>query len=292
MAAAAQVWLNPTGPGDAYALIESKGYGIETPDCGHAVKHVAIAADAELGKDVFVFTLHRDRDHDRCENFDRQRVEIKTWNKSPKHMTGENGETHTYRWKFKLDAGFKPSSSFTHIHQIKAQGGSDDDAPILTITPRAGSPEKLQIIHIPSGGSATTVADADLSLFKGAWVDAEETIQFADQGTVKITLRRAKDGAVLLAWSDQDIDTWRAGAELIRPKYGIYRSLNNKADLRDESVNFADFCLAEGTTACPFSEAASIRAAPPRVPAPGGNPVRWYSLDGRLGRTYPPFLIR
>lgn len=248
--AQAQSLMTPGPAADAYAFIESNGYGIETPDCKHDVRHIGITTDPELGRPVFAFTIHRDLDDDRCINFDRQRMEIKTWDKSPANMTGANGETHTYSWKFKLDAGFKPSASFTHIHQIKAQGGSDDDAPIITITPRAGSPEKLQIIHVPSGGGGGVVAEANLSLFKGVWVEVEEKVKYGDKGSIQIVIRRARDKTPLLTYSDAELDTWRADAALNRPKYGIYRSLNDKGDLRDETVLFTDFCLAEGTSTC------------------------------------------
>ena len=55
---------------------------------------------------------------------DRQRMEIKTYDKSPDNLVGVTGETVEYRWKFKLDSGFQPSASFTHLHQLKAVGGA------------------------------------------------------------------------------------------------------------------------------------------------------------------------
>ena len=41
--------------------------------------------------------------------------------------------------------------------------------------------------------------------------------------------------------------TIRSDNTFIRPKWGIYRSLNNQADLRDEAVRFAGFSVAEET---------------------------------------------
>jgi hypothetical protein len=37
-ASEAQVTLSADGPGNTYELIESKGFGLETPDCGHKVR--------------------------------------------------------------------------------------------------------------------------------------------------------------------------------------------------------------------------------------------------------------
>jgi hypothetical protein len=250
LSAFSQVMLEADASGKAYELIASKGFGLETPDCKHAVKHVAEEMDPDLGKNVFVFTLHRDLDDDRCINTDRQRVEMKTSTASPDNMTAKVGEVHTYQWKFKLDAAFKPSPSFCHIHQIKAEGGSDDDAPIITLTPRAGSPELLQVIHVPSGGGGGEVAHAALAGFKGVWVEAEEKITAGETGSYQLTLRRVKDGAVLLTYSNTHLDMWRGGAAIDRPKFGLYRSLDGKSYLRDESIRFADFCVAEGTAKC------------------------------------------
>jgi hypothetical protein len=249
-AALSQVMLEADGGTDAYGLIASKGFGLETPDCKHDVKHVSEILDADLGKSVFVFTLHRDLDDDRCINTDRQRVEMKTSTSSPDNMTAKSGETHTYEWKFKLDAAFQPSSSFCHIHQIKAQGGSDDDAPLITLTPRAGSPEQLQVIHVPSGGGGGEIAHTNLSAFKGTWVEAVERITYGESGTYQLTLTRVRDGAVLLTVSKSNLDLWRSGADIDRPKFGIYRSLDGKSSLRDESVRFSDFCVAEGNVKC------------------------------------------
>jgi hypothetical protein len=40
------------------------------------------------------------------------------------------------------------------------------------------------------------------------------------------------------------------GSTFVRPKWGIYRSLNNPSYLRDEAVLFQYFCLAKGTDDC------------------------------------------
>ncbi len=66
--------------------------------------------------------MHVTPDNDRTINYDRQRAEIKTYDQSPDSFIGVEGEIITYRWKFKLPVGFRQSSSFTHIHQIKAVG--------------------------------------------------------------------------------------------------------------------------------------------------------------------------
>ena len=57
--------------------------------------------------------------------------------------------------------------------------------------------------------------------------------------------------AALLAYGNPNIDLWRIGAEFVRPKWGIYRSLLSQKFLRDERVRFDQLCLAKGNNDCP-----------------------------------------
>lgn len=192
-------------------------------------------------------------DNDRCNgSTDRQRNEIKSYGPSADNVKGQLNETVTYRWKFKVDAGFKPTPSFTHIHQIKAGDGSNQGAPVITITPRYGTPDKLEIIH--TGNTAATSLSklkiVDFAAFRGVWVEVIEKVIYKTIGYYEITIKRVSDGSVLLTYSNNNIDMWREGATFCRPKWGIYRSLNNPTYMRDEEVRFADFCIAEGDAVC------------------------------------------
>jgi len=249
--------LSADGPGNTYELISSVfgGDACEDPDCAHPAfgRHIREEFDNTLNKNVFVFTLHVTPDDDRCNgSTDRQRNEIKTYGPSADSLKGQLNETVTYRWKFKLDAAMQPSPSFTHIHQIKAGDGTNDGSPLITLTPRAGNPEKLELIHTGNTSASTLgkVQTADLSLFKGVWVEATEKVVYKSNGSYEITIKRINDGAVLLTYSNNNIDLWRDAATFCRPKWGIYRSLNNVSYLRDEEVRFADFCIAEGSAVC------------------------------------------
>jgi len=240
------VVLNADGPGNTYELINSvlaPGYdAVENPECAHPSfgRHIAEVWDATLNCYVFEFYSHVTPDNDRCINFDRQRVEIKTYDQSPANLIGTVGETITYSWKFKLAAGFKPSSSFTHIHQVKPVNG-DDGTPLFTLTARKGNPDKLELIH----DNITKVTTADLSLFEGEWVQAIETIKVGAHGTYSIQIKRISDNTTLLSFSSGDIKTIRPDNDFIRPKWGIYRSLNDAANLRDESIRFNSFSIEE-----------------------------------------------
>ncbi|SEW45069.1 Por secretion system C-terminal sorting domain-containing protein [Chitinophaga sp. YR573] len=251
----AQVTLSANGPGNTYELIESvlgSGTTGEVPDCSHPSfgRHITEVFDTDLNKNVFIFHIHTTPDDDRCgTNTDRQRNEIKTFGSSPDNVKAANGETVTYRWKFKIDAGFIPTSGFCHLHQIKA-GDGDDGAPLITLTPRAGSPQKLQLIYTPGSGlsGAGEKANANLSLFKGTWVEVVEKIKYTSTGTYQITIKKVSDGTTLLSYTNNNIDMWRSGTTFCRPKWGIYRKLVD--GMRDEQVRFADFCIAEGSATC------------------------------------------
>jgi hypothetical protein len=252
--AAAGVTLNADGPGNTYSLINSVlgGTAYEVPDCGHAQNHISEVFDSVLNTNVFVFSAHVALDDDRCQATDRQRTEIKTYGSSPANLKASNGETVTYRWKFKIDAGFKASSSFTHLHQIKAGDGDDAGAPLITITPRYGAnnTDKMELIHVNSSGTSTKVKIVNLAPFKGNWVEVVETIKFGSSGTYNISIRKVSDGTSLISYSNSNMDLWRSGTTFCRPKWGIYRSLNNPSQLRDEDVRFANFCIAEGSATC------------------------------------------
>ena len=266
-AATTTTTLSADGVTSTYTLIESVfGHGTsgEVPDPIHPEfgPHITQSWDSTLGKYIFNFFIHVTPDNDRTDGdlvppTDRQRNEIKTMSGSPAALVAYQGDATSYHWFFKIDSGFQPSPSFTHIHQIKAANSGDDSTPLITLTPRAGSPEKLQIMYgppTPLGGGQTEVASALLSSFKGQWVEANERMLNASNGTYQIVLKRVSDGAVLLSYTNNNIIMWRGGGSsaINRPKWGIYRSIVNSSYLRDEMVQFADFSITKGDETPPF----------------------------------------
>lgn len=225
----------------------------ETPDCSHPQfgPHIKQAQDVDLGKPVFFFFMHVTPDNDRCIADDRQRLEIKTDSESPAYNKAFLDDTVTYRWKFRLPAGFQSSSSFTHIHQLKA-GDGDAEAPIITLTPKKGVPDKIQILWSDgAAGNGATLTDAPLAPFLDTWVEAYEKVTYGENGKYSIVVRRVRDGAILLTYTNTNIDLWRVGTTFVMPRWGIYRSLANPSELRDEQIRFDRFCLAKGNDDCP-----------------------------------------
>lgn len=255
----AQLLLDADGPGSTYALITSKlapGYNpVESPDCVHGTfgPHVDEIFDATLGQYVFRFFSHVSDDNDRCINFDRQRMEIKTYDKSPDSLLGIVGETVEYKWKFKLPVGFQSSSNFTHIHQLKAVGGTESSHPVVTLTTRKGTPDNLELRH-GANTSSSAISTTLLDPIKGEWVGVYEKVTYGELGTAAydIILTKLSDNSTVLSYSSTSLRMWRTNATFIRPKWGIYRSLNNSADLRNEEVLFANFSIKEINTSVPL----------------------------------------
>ena len=104
----------------------------------------------------------------------------------------------------------------------------------------------MQLIYTPDKGTrATILEEISLSSFLGIWVEAIEVITVGEKGSYSISVNKIGNGKSLLAYNTKNIKTIRSDNEFIRPKWGIYRSLNHPEYLRDESVRFADFSIYE-----------------------------------------------
>ena len=262
----AQIVLEADATSNAYTVINNVlapgAIAVETPDQtsgGSALgshptfgRHIQMVYDVELGKYVFQFLIHVNSvlDNDvSTGDLDRQRVEMKTYASSPANLKGTVGENITYKWRFRLPIGFQPSSNFTHIHQVKAVDG-DDSSPLFTITPRyKSSGNVLELIYVKDSTTSNFYcASVPLSSFLGVWVEAIEQLTVGANGTYSMTIKRVSDGAILLTYSNSNIQTFRPSNSFIRPKWGIYRSITTSSLLRDDSLRIASVSITENTT--------------------------------------------
>lgn len=232
----------------------------------HDGVHAAVVYDEAIGQYVFRFFNHANADvldGDRGSIVDRQRNEMKSQTSDKwLHLNGNWGERQRLKWKFKLPVGFRPSTSFCHIHQLKAQEGNNG-APLITITPRCnadGSNKRLQVIHtgdVSATTKGTIIDNLPFSDFEDQWIEVTTEMLYTHNGKFSIRMERVSDGKVLVDKSFDDIDLWRSGAKNIRNKFGIYRSFGKKmADasdrpvngIKDESIDLADFRVYEADT--------------------------------------------
>lgn len=154
------------------------------------------------------------------------------------------GEEVVYKWKFRLDENFQVSPSFTHVHQLKSVGGSLASMPMYTITLRKGNPDRLELRYAETN-SQITLKQTNLAPLKGVWLDVTERITYGKSGAYSIEIKNNFSDTLLFNYSNNSIVNWRENAEFVRPKWGIYRSLNSSQDLRNEEVLFANFSIEE-----------------------------------------------
>jgi len=285
----AQTILNANGPGNTYELIQSvlaPNYNpIEVPDCNHIDfgRHIDEVFDSILNEYVFRFHIHKFPDNDRCINFDRQRNEIKAYDQSPDDLLGIQGETVIYRWKFRIEENFQPSASFTHLHQLKAVDGPEDGMPMFTITARKASPDRIELRYAEST-SQITVEQVALAPFLGEWIQAEEQITYGEIGSYQLVLKKISDGTNLITYNNDSLRTWRTDASFVRPKWGIYRSLNDSVNLKDELIYFNEFYVEEIISGCSNTpiEVCEEKSSPFTILAESGySNYQWYK-DGLL----------
>ena len=243
---------------DAYDLIRDFGgdyvpgpieapdfYAINHPD----VQHIYEDSDAAVGNH-FVFIIHRDIDidRDRVDITDRQRNEIKTYDKSEEAVKGYENETFVYRWKFGINADMEVSTRFSHFFQLKAVGGSDSQ-PILTISGAERSGEDgIEVRHSPLQDT-TILGRVDWSMVTGEWLEAYCRVTFSDSGDLRVIVSRMRDDEVIFNIDASGLDLWRGEdtSHFVRPKWGIYRSILDLDNLRpeEENVRFANFSIQE-----------------------------------------------
>lgn len=259
-----------SSPENTYALIEAVfGEGsIEAPDFfsnDHtAVPHIVEENDAIIG-DHFVFLAHRDLDFNKGVESDRQRNEIKSYDKSDASLKGFEGETMQFEWYFFVSSEMSLTSKFSHFFQLKARNETEDNSngndeqPVITLSgvEKDSTGKELQVRH-SKGNTADGQRTEDVYLVRANWSDiTEEWVKvfvqatFADDGQLIMQVTRLRDQAVIIDIHENNIDMWRGVSEqdFVRPKWGIYRSTAQWDQLRadEERVKFANFVIRKGS---------------------------------------------
>ncbi len=255
------VLIQSDGPNnniDAYTLLKNYlGTGLDAPGYDQDLHVYETYAD---GINAFAMVNHAVGDYDGT-NYDRQRNEIKINSSSADNLEAKEGQTFTYKWKFRVGEDFPKPTGFCHIFQLKATEGGEAGSPLLTFTISNGEDELL-FRHARIGADMSTVRVLDsipMSNIRGNWVEAEVTVLNKDAGHVTMTLKDVKTGALLMS-CDEDADMWRrpeakdadgkwyetdfpaVSGQINRPKWGIYQALpSNRVLANDAIVLFADF---------------------------------------------------
>lgn len=199
-------------------------------------------------KYVFSFNIKMDDIDCITNRTDRQRLEVKTHSRSTDNLKGKEDEIHFYSWDVFLPEGFQPSTFFTHLFQIKPVG-ENASMPLVTLTARKANENKLEVLYAATL-DAQRIAEIPLSQLLGKWVTIRVTAQYANAGSLEISINQSLSNMQLLHYKFDGLNMWRAGTIFNRPKFGIYRSLNNRQDLREETLFFDNFCISEAVNSC------------------------------------------
>jgi hypothetical protein len=168
---------------------------------------------------------------------DRLRCETKGMNAGGTNLQLLNGETWRMVWSINVPSTLKASTRFNHIWQMKYvdTAGGSSDGPVLTLdlTRQAGV-EKIRLDVFGVSSFAAVNLDHD------RWLTTEVTIKIAP-GTGGSVRWKLSDGAKVLSDSEKTgISTWPATASRLRPKWGIYRSLGDPADIQTTYILLSD----------------------------------------------------
>lgn len=241
----AQIKLSADGKSDTYTLINktlinTSRKAVEVPDCNHQEfgKHITQVFDNTLKKYVFQFDIHVDGDFDRCKRFDRQRNEIKTNKNSNPILLASENEIINYKWKFKIQKGFKATKKHTSFHQITYRTKGTNE-PLFALSARNKNGKQTLEVHYIKDDEKEVLVKIDLSKITGKWIVADETIHYHKNGSYWLSLKTI-DGKEILNLNRNNLNTWFNTKVYARPKWGIYRSLEYKEQLRDETLWFAD----------------------------------------------------
>jgi hypothetical protein len=253
--AATTSWTSdgPSTGDSAYTIIRNAlgTDAIEAPDVGssacHSGAHITETTSSPIGN-AFRFILHKDNDCDVTGTTSgNQRNEIKVYQDSAASLKALEGDTFTYKWKFKIDSTMMVSQRFTHIFQLKSESG-DNDHPIVTFTgAKKSGVDKFEIRHSASStASDEIVASMNWADIIGKSVEATVTATMSNSGSLAITLKDISNNSTLLSFTGTR-DMWRDG-NFIRPKWGIYRNVSDyPSQLNDAIVLFADMSISNGT---------------------------------------------
>ena len=231
--------------------------------------HGAVDLDDSLMRHVFRFDIHIDPviDGDRCSSstVDRQRNEMKsiTNNSTWAKVQGNWDEWQILEWKFKLRPDSSPPELLPHPpaespgRPEQRRADDHDHAALDGSGATSGSRSSTRwTARPPARARSWTTCRCRRSKANGCRCVRRCATRYDGYYGIKIT--RISDGAVLIDFTDPNIDMWRIGSWYIRSKFGLYRSLaGGRLDqnpvgqsplLKNESIWISDFRVYEKNT--------------------------------------------
>lgn len=173
-------------------------------------------------QDQYRFVMHKsDRD-----GSDRQRNEVRAIQKNGSRQDMKKNETWRFNYQMYIPSSLKGTTSFTHIFQVKHTAVA---SPVITVSLfRSGSNESIELRLFGAGQSK--LGSTALAPLRNKWIDVEIEIKVGDSGSARFALKDG--GTTVVNASRTGIDMW-LGGDQAHPKWGIYRSISDSAQLQD-----------------------------------------------------------
>ncbi|MBP2320238.1 chitin-binding protein [Kibdelosporangium banguiense] len=173
---------------------------------------------------TYRFDMHK-RDRDTAT--DRQRNEVRGMRTGGNALDMDNGQTWRFTYSMFIPSTLKATGSFTHIMQTKMPGlGS---APITVMSLRRQGNTPTIEFRVTEGD--TLVGRTDLAPLQDRWISTEVEIKIGNAGEGHVAWLIRNGETTVLDVRKSGVDTWLD--DRVRPKWGIYRSLSDSAQIQD-----------------------------------------------------------
>jgi hypothetical protein len=154
---------------------------------------------------------------------DRQRQEVKGMVVDGKNVRMQSGETWKFTYQMYIPSSLHATSSFTHIAQMKVPNAdAENGSPIYVMSLRRHGDNQTIEAQVTTGSN--NLGHTDLKPLQDKWTDVElEYYVHESKGYANLTL--SSGGKVVFNGEKKDVKTFFT--DTVRPKWGIYRSLND-----------------------------------------------------------------
>jgi hypothetical protein len=235
---AAQLLWSPDPGGDGLDAFE--GIEVDRAHVHPGRKYIYVEGDH------YRFDIYSD-DRDSTGGGDRQRTESKGMVAGGTALKMHDGETWRITYELFMPTTLHGTSKFTHIFQLKTP--ATNGGPWVTLSlHRSGSKETLQL-QADSTSGAPAIGTTDLSPLRNKWITVELTFKIGSSGTGRFLIRNGTgSGAPAVVDSSRSGLNIPAQGDYVRPKWGIYRSVESaKSDIIDTHLFIRNYKAYRGT---------------------------------------------
>lgn len=211
-----QLKWNPVPGRDGLGAFE--GIEDDRANSHPGVKHIYAQGDA------YRFDMHK-RDRDTAT--DRQRHEVRGMRTNGQALSMDNGQTWRFTYSMFIPAALKATSSFTHIMQTKMPGLGSAPITVMSLR-RSGSTPTIEF-KVTEGN--VLVGQTGLAPLQDKWIDTEVEIKIGNGADGHVGWVIRSGGSTVLDARKSGVDIWLD--DRVRPKWGIYRSLSDSAQIQD-----------------------------------------------------------